>query len=233
MLTGLVTAIGLGVDFSGISLLGITQEGLRITIAVTFIMFVALTIWREVEIFLHPRPSVIWESVSYSKTSAWDFDSSGSGSPKPAYSTRLIFRNTAKNPSGDESTAQSLTAEVKILSRQIVVDSWAGIWANNDKAYDYPSTLAMNELHLKANNQPGILDIGFRYEDKAEFYGWDNNVDQRIKESPSRRMAISPGTYELELKIMATNMKKKTWYFSLDVPQSVQSETNHIIIKRK
>ena len=224
MLALLTSAISVSFDLTGTSLLGIKPDAFRNWAYISFAVFLGLTLWRDIEAFLRPHPNIIYDGVSYEKASAMKQETTDSWARRPAYFTKLSFKNKAKNPSGEESTAKSTTASVTIYDdKGKLIDSWEGRWANNSEPFDYPSKMIEDRLDVETNNQSAILDIGLRFEGDTEFYGW-NNHQNLFGFGGFIRDKIKPNQYELQVTLSASNMKEKTWGFTLDVPNDPQGD---------
>ncbi len=226
IMAALAAGFGLAWDYTGQSISGLSPSDLGIIGLVAFVVFVLLTLAREIELYLHPHPRIVWNRVILERGQAMKWDAMGNGTLMDAHFVRLTFLNKARTPSGAESTAKAMTALVRIDDRQSgEIDFWEGRWANNDKPYDVPSKWSADRLDLDANNQEAILDIGLRYEGDAEFYGWDNGPERHSREEgPSARGPIGPGSYNLQVKLAASNMRERSWRFMLNIPQGFQSD---------
>ena len=211
-----MTAVGLGFDFSGASLLGFTSDGLRLMIWISFGTFFVLTGWREIDSLLQPRPRVEYEGLSPATVST------------PAlYFARLTFQNKSKTPLGQASTAQELAALIVVWGKNSVMDKWDGRWANTDRPSTTGDIWRLNRVDLSANTQKATLDIGYRIEGGLEFKGWDN-----LHYLEDKRVLIKPGHYALQVTLGAANWKERDFWYTLDVPNMPQSQLDQVKITR-
>jgi hypothetical protein len=230
VLAVLVTATGLGFDLSGISLLGFSTIGVRIMVAVAFASFVILTVYREVELYLQPRPKVEFDALSPAKAIVTTRNfADGTTAGDWGYFYRIAFRNNARSPSGANSTANAMTASISIFLGDKLQDSWDGRWAANDEPRTYPEKFKADRIDLPANNQQAILDIGMRLNGKTQFQGWDNG--RYLLAQP--RAIIAPGVYRLQVVLAASNFPEKELWFTLSIPDVPQfDKLDQIEIKR-
>lgn len=236
VLAVLVAAAGFGFDLSGISLTGFSPGGLRLMAMVAFAGFVVLTAWREIDLLLQPRPRVDFDGLSPETARLPNVTPDGKREGKLGYFTRLAFKNNAKNPSGDNSTAHSLTAEIKVFESHNYnrsVGAWRGRWATKNAPSSYGEITELDKFELEANNQQAILDIGFRLEGGRHFLIWDNWA---AAGNPIR-ILIMPNRYELQVVLAASNFAKKELWFTLNIPNGPQNDPqtdniNEVEVKR-
>jgi len=222
MLAFLMTAIGLGFDFSGFSFLGLSSDGLRLMILIAFGTFFILTGWREVDAFLQPHPRVEYAGLFPTSIRRLEYRVKyGTYEVHDGYFVRLVFQNKAKNPSGQQSTAQDLAARITVFQNGQQIDAWDGRWANSDRPTTTGDITRLNGFELKANGQEAILDIGFRFHGEKDFWGFDNL--HYLEQSPSR-IPIKPSVYILKATLGASNWQKRTWSFALNIPDEAQSD---------
>ncbi len=166
------------------------------------------TLWREIDLLLQPRPNVQYNSVEnllYQNVS-W---------------VRLVFKNIVTNPSGDISTSQDTRARIEILGTDdIPVDSWDGRWSDSGWPQSYGDIPEKNKWKIIANDT-AKLDIGGRPIGQAQFIGHYN----RTPESPEPpRKALESGSYYVRVELWASNMRRKEFWFILQVPNTTQSD---------
>ena len=218
-MTALVAALGFSLDYSGGSIAGINTSNWGLIGLIAFGVFALITLIREIDSAIQPHPKIEYDSVSPDKAQLTDIVNMQRLGI--AYFVRLAFKNNAKNPSGDNSTADSTTASIRVIDKnRNVIDSWNGRWANNGEPDSFPNEWAAAKLDLAANNQQAILDIGYRLIGDNRFQGWDNG---RYFNAPQRKL-IDPGSYEVQVTLAASNYKKHEWQFSLFIPNEPQSD---------
>jgi hypothetical protein len=143
---------------------------------------------------------------------------------KLGFFTRIDFSNNTSEPTGDASTAQALSAFIRVIGENGEVDAWDGRWANTNAPTTVGEIWTLNRIDLPANNQRATLDIGCRVEGEKEFYGWDNAHFF----TASHRVRIPPGQYELRVTLAASNMGQRDFEFRLIIPDALQSESNSV-----
>ncbi|MBI4186353.1 MAG: hypothetical protein HY530_02460 [Chloroflexi bacterium] len=150
---------------------------------------------------------------------------------RQGYFYRLAFKNTAKNPSGQNSTALAMTAHISIFDNGgDMVDDWEGRWAILDEPLSYGEIWQLNRYDLQPNNQQVILDIGFRFQGESQFQGWDNFHYLSVGQ-PRRCLGI--GSYKIRVLLAASNITKKEWWFTLNIPNEPQADDlKQVEIKR-
>lgn len=217
-MTALLAGFGLAWDYTGESVLTISSGSWGLIGLIAAGVFVLLTVAREIELYLHPRPKVEYDGLSPDKNLVTISQPTGSQQVW-GYFFRIAFKNKAKNPSGADSTAQATTASITVFDGETSLDSWTGRWPANYEPRTYAEKVIADRLDILANNQQAILDIGMRYEGQSGFQLWDNG---RYFLSPARQL-IPPGCYVLEVTLFPANCSKKTWRFSLCIPNEPQS----------
>jgi len=194
---------------------------------ISFLVFVAFVFWgwygaelraRRLE---YARPSVVFNGYSPEESMLTPMN-------KRAFFTRIEFVNNVAYPTGDNSTAHALIAQIKVINNNgQEVDAWEGRWANTDPPISTGDIWLKNRIELPANNQLAILDIGFRFEGEKEFIGWDNrhyfNLDKRVP--------LKPGLYTLETTLGGSNMEIREFRFVLTIPDTPQSDDNNPLIE--
>ncbi len=171
----------------------------------------------------YARPSVVFSNLSPTTTTL---------SPiiKRAFFTRLEFVNNTAYPTGDNSTAHDLAANITVIGKDgRLIDTWDGRWANTNEPQTSGEIWSLNRIELPANNQRATLDIGYRLEAEKIFKGWDNAHFL----GASQRVPIEPGSYKLQVILAASNMEQRDFEFSLTVPDEPQSEWSYPEIKLK
>jgi hypothetical protein len=219
-------AAGVGFDVTGTSLWGLSSGALRIMIFVTFGVFVGLTIWREGELWLAPRPNVQYDGLIPDRGPVTTTYLNRATKIKIGYFFRIALKNNARNPFGANSTAEAMTASVDVYADGKVVDSWVGRWPANHEPRSYPEKFQADRLDLPANNQQAILDIGMRYEGEEIWQGWDNGHYFGGESRPS----LQPGCYTLRVTIAPANCMTKELWFELKVPNIPQSDDTKQVV---
>jgi hypothetical protein len=204
VLAFLVAAVGVAVDATGVS--AGNTDAIRITIYVSGALFVALTLWREIEIRLMPRPKVTFKRFSPHTRPVGMF-SRATGEllkQRDGHFVRIAFANEATDPSGDSSIAHRLCAQVRVIDMDgQEVDCWTGRWAVLEEPRTPARKWEVDAIDLGPNGQEAILDIGVRYEDEKVFYGWDNN----LMIGSENRPPLPRQRYEIEVTLRANNMR--------------------------
>ena len=204
MLAFLVVGIGAAVDITGVSI-GNT-DAIRITIYVSGALFMVLTLWREMEIRLMPRPKVTFKRFS-PETRPVAMYNRATGQllkQRDGCFVRIAFANEATEPSGDSSVAHRLCAQVRVIDIDgQEADCWTGRWANLEEPRTPAKKWEVDAIDLGPNGQVAILDIGVRYEDETVFYGWDNN----LMIGSENRPPLPKPRYEVEVTLRANNMR--------------------------
>ena len=219
-----VGALGFYLDYTGKTADNLSPSGYLWAGIIAFGMFFLITLWREIELYLFPRPKVEFQGLSLAMTEFVPTDI-GSTGLRQGYFTRLVFKNNAKYPSGDGSTAHQLVATITVFDAdKKKVDEWGGRWANTDPPTSHGEKWLVDRIDLPANNQEAILDIGLRLGGDSYFQGWENGWHLRL---PPRKH-IEPGKYKVQVILGASNFKAKTWQFSLENPIEPQSDECHI-----
>ena len=131
---------------------------------------------------------------------------------------RQGFRNDAPDPTGSDSTAQMLTAAIKVIGAQGgQMDSWTGRWANLDEPSGHAEKWQIDRIDLPPNGQEAILDLFVRYDGQPNCYGWDNSVML----GTARHVPIGPGQYRIEVTLRGANMKRQLFNYVLIVSDDV------------
>lgn len=218
-ITAVIGVFGLAWDITGSSVFTLSSGSWGVIGLIAFGAFIIITVIKDIDTSLQPHPKVEYDGLSPAKSSIIDKVNGqllGTG-----YFVRLAFKNNAKNPSGENSTANSTTAFIKLIDKTgNVIDSWEGRWANNGEPSSFPNKWEADKLKLEANNQQAILDIGYRLIGENRFCGWDNG---RYFGAPPRKY-INPGSYEIHITLAASNYKKREWRFSLFIPNEPESD---------
>ena len=205
----IAVAAGWGFDWSGTSLIGLQPLHWRVVaIVVGMAVIIGATLWREIDLFLQPRPNMIYDSVS-----ALMFNNVGW--------VRLVFRNKVAHPSGDMSKSQDTRAKIEVYNTTgILLDAWNGRWSDSGWPTDYGDIDKKNKWTLNANDTVK-LDIGGRAIGQVQFKGHYN----RRPESPEPdRKLLEPDTYYyIRTELWAANMLPRESRFILQIPNVPQS----------
>jgi hypothetical protein len=230
IVSAIVTGVGISLDYTGKAVLSLTPDDLGLIGLIAFIVFFFLTLYRELELLLQPRPRVQFSGISPERTHLWGKDKFGRAIDiGEGFFIRLAFTNRVSNPSGSDSTAQDMTAHISIINHDKTIDEWDGRWATEEEPKSLGEIWQLNRCNLRANNQQVILDIGYRLKGRAEFQGWDNFHYLQISE-PRKR--IGCGLYKLKVTIAASNMQRRDFWYTLCIPSVVQDDgTTQVDVK--
>ncbi|MCH8814100.1 MAG: hypothetical protein IH957_03240 [Chloroflexi bacterium] len=215
-MAAVVAAIAIAFDFTGESALGADVDAIRAIAFVALGAFVALTVVREGQIFLDPRPRVEYSGLSPATNPVTIRYQHANGNWKTETKRgsfhRIRVQNRAHDPSGDESVAKDLSARIELRDSGGLVESWMGRWSDQKEAEDLGEKWELDRIDLPPNGQEATLDIGVNYVGEPGFFRWDNSrfVGDYNAE---RRMG---SRYEVWVLLKASNMSEREFRFSLE-----------------
>ncbi|MBI4301218.1 MAG: hypothetical protein HY664_01250 [Chloroflexi bacterium] len=216
-MTVLVAAFSFAFDYAGGSVAGLEPSQLRIVALITFTIFVVLTLWREIGLWLAPGPAIRFAGLSPTEVPVVRLKNNQPiGNLCRGYFSRIKLVNKCHDPSGLASEAQRLTAEINVYEAESgrLADSWMGRWADLEEANSPAEKWQADCIDLSPNGQEASLDIGMRFEDDTAFFGWDNSRYSSFE----FRNPLTQKCYIVEITLRARNMRAKVMRFWLNNP---------------
>ncbi len=159
------------------------------------------------------RPNIVYESPWIKPfENAW-------------FACVIVRNNVVGCPSGDISTSKHTRAKIEVFNTKgTVLHSWNARWSDQRWPIDYADIDTQNQRDINAG-ETARLDIGKRKNGEIEFRAWYNWLPSLPEPNPEL-VTFNPGSYHIRLSLSASNMGEKKHWFSLFVPNVIQSDSS-------
>ncbi|HUF52440.1 MAG TPA: hypothetical protein VMR52_01545 [Dehalococcoidia bacterium] len=216
-----LAAISFAVDTTGSN--AVSSEHLQLTAIIAIAVFVALTLFREAQLYTSGRPDVQFVGSSPASNDVAIVVQEEGRPPvviRPeAHFVRCRFENQVDSDN-EGATAKALTGRITVLENG---RTWLGRWSHTPEPQSTAEIWNLNQIDLAPNGQHVDLDIGCRYTTRTpdyrvdDFVPWYNEVLLRTRHI--QNPPIQDAKFEIEIQLKASNMKAQQWRFRVANPE--------------
>ncbi len=113
----------------------------------------------------------------------------------------------------EEVDAVKLYGEISFYKDGQVLFDMAGRWADKDEIADGGKPIEINQVDLSPNGMPFCFDIGIKYHDEDDFYGYNNDTPRKnTKGFRDADRKLGKGNYHVNVRFRCKGVDKAFWF---------------------
>jgi hypothetical protein len=126
--------------------------------------------------------------------------------------TRIWVANSPSK-SVEEVDANRLYGEISFYNSSKLLFSMGGRWAETQEIADGGQPIEIEQIDLPPNGRGYCMDIGIKYPNEDDFYGYNNQTPQRAtKGFRDTNRALGKGTYKVCVRLRCKGVNKSLWF---------------------